>query len=115
MFLPLDKIEDRRIFNRAFKTGFVVGALLFIAVNVFNYYLADLKYEECKRRLIQLSVNCQFRWGFPFTWDGYNYEWAASIIDGLVLNFLVLCVFGFVTAIVFKFVAAKIAHKDSAL
>ena len=116
MFLLSNQIEDRRIFNKAFKVGFVFGVLLFIVANIINYYHAYLKYEEFLKKYkgIPCCHDSGFVWGFPFIWEGYDYGLIENGVDGLLLNFLVLCVFGFVSAIFLKIIAGKLSSKNPA-
>ncbi len=89
MSLLSSETEERRLYNRAFKTGFCVSVLVFALLNVIAYLVALRKYQAyVEPEILFAPVGRRFpRWGFPFVWDGDNFGF---IEDGLVLILLPL-------------------------
>ncbi len=103
MFTPFSDEEKRRIFNKPFKRGFLVGIAAFLFSNVISYFIADYMYEQYLMKGINFAPAPRFRWGFPFWWDGQNFGYYA---DG-VLNLIVAIAIGFAFGIAFRFLSVR--------
>ena len=106
----------RKLYNRAFKTGFIATLAVFGVANVVSYVLAAREYEELSNRPIAIAPGPSLPpWGFPFNWDGYNLSYSKSnafgelfaLADGLVLNFLAVCACGFLIGLLVRSLTSK--------
>lgn len=107
-----------KLYNKAFKVGFVATMAAFLVLNVVSYLFAQRQYEKLLNPPISYAPAPRFpAWGFPFTWDGYNLSYARdgafselfSVADGLVLNFLTITACGFLIGLLFRWF--KIRYK----
>lgn len=105
-----------RLFNRAFKVGFIVTLAFFAMANIGTYLLAVRRYDELTNRPIAFAPAARLPgWGFPFKWDGYNVIYSKSnafsdlfsLADGLVLNFLTIAACGFLIGLLFRWFKSR--------
>lgn len=105
-----------KLYNRAFKTGFIATLAVFGVANIVAYVIAAREYEELSNRPIAFAPGPSFpAWGFPFKWDGYNLNYSKSnafadlfsLADGLVLNFMAISACGFLIGLLVRSLSSK--------
>lgn len=99
MLRPSRETDDKRLYNRAFKTGVGMSILLFVGLNVVSFLVASNEHQNYLSQEIKFAPVGRLRWGFPFIWDDYVYGFLEG---GTVLNSLVASLFAFVLGFLFR-------------
>src|SRR5687768_12472242 len=87
------------LYKRAFIIEFVLTIFAFIAINIAKYMTVSREHAEYEARFKHVAPAQYFpQWGFPFVW-GHNF-W--HVVDGLVLNFVVIVTTGFIVGLIFR-------------
>ncbi len=99
-----------RLYDKAFKIGFALTILAFIAINIAKYMTATREHAENQARFVNVAPARWFpRWGFPFDWDGYYFGFPE---DGLVLNFVIIVTAGFIVGILFRHLNLRFGRRN---
>lgn len=106
-----------KIYDKAFKVGFLSNILLFIFFNFLSYLSACEKYREyMNRKIIFGPVGGFPDWGFPFGWDEtYSDSIVSMYVRGGVLNFLTIVFCSFIFGFLVKFAWSKILLRRAEL
>ncbi len=104
-----------KIYNKAFKVGFLFNILLFIFFNFLSYLAACEKHRESMNRdkgIIFGPAGGFPDWGFPFGWDEIYLDSIVSMYArGGAVNFLIIVFCSFVFGFLFRFAWSKILSR----
>jgi len=103
-----------KIYDKAFKVGFLFNILLFVFFNFLSYLAACEKYRESLNRVVGVSSPSYGfpNWGFPFGWDEiYLNSIVSMYARGGAVNFLIIVFCSFVFGFLFKFAWSKILSR----
>jgi len=108
-----------KIYDKAFKVGFLFNILLFIFFNFLSYLAACEKYRKninMNKKIIFGPVGGFPDWGFPFGWDETYFDSIISMYArGGALNFLIIVFCSFIFGFLFKFAWSKISSRRAEL
>ena len=85
-----------KLYDKAFKIGFVLNLCIFAVANIVAYIEANKNYSESEFRM--MSGRSFPAWGFPFNWT-FN----GIVPDGPILNFIAIVASGFVIGVTFRY------------
>jgi hypothetical protein len=103
-----------KLYNKAFNIGVLFNILLFTVFNLLSYFAAYKRSHEYTDMMIGISPVRRFpSWGFPFAWEGTNFNiiWFGNE----ALNFLIIAFCGFAFGFLFRFIWSKIPSRRAEL
>ncbi len=114
MLFRLVEMKMSKIYNNAFKVGFLCNILLFVVLNTVS---RNVSYNEYINSGTYQSHFGEYSWGFPF--EMYRY-YPGYFVDGftpkgVILNTFVIGFCGFVVGLLFKFIWSKLSSRHSPL
>jgi hypothetical protein len=96
--------EKFKLYDTAFKIGFVFNILIFVGLNFISYKRAIIEEKQLLASGIDLSPCCIGpSWGFPFDMTRF---------ETFSLNFVIIAFCGFIVGLIFKFVWSKFTSKQ---
>ncbi len=99
-----------RLYDKAFKTGFVLTIFAFVAINIAYYIIAARKFAEYLSEPIRFAPYPTFPpWGFPFVWRGHSFGYIGG---GLVLNFIIVVGCGFIVGLLFRSLNLQLGRRN---
>ena len=97
-----------KIYNKYFIIGFCTNILIFVVLNIIDYFVAHYRYANTNPNLL-LSHDTGPTWGVPFSMFGVFYIGFSPI--ALCVNILLVIFFSFFMGYIFKFLLPKITSQ----
>ena len=91
-----------KFYNKYFLIGFCTNILMFVVLNIIDYFVATNKYDPNR----VLSHDTGPTWGVPFSMFGVFYIGFSS--TALYLNIFIVILLSFIMGLIFKSVWSKL-------